>query len=109
MATVGSQRVPPGVADEIDAQIPSSSQPSAGAMAAPIAESPVAETPVVEVPVAEVPVEEIPAMEAPVGEAQGAEAPVAPSFTPAPMETGGVGNGPAWAEQVEAGKEEQAS
>ena len=89
-----------------DAQIPSSSRPSAGATVAPITEALVAETPVVEVPVAEVPVVEIPIAEAPVGEAQGAEAPVAPSSTPAPMETGGVGDGPSWAEQVEASKEE---
>ena len=76
-----------------DAQIPSSSRPSAGATMAPIAETPVAETPVVEVPVVEVPVAETPITEAPVGEAQGAEAPVAPSSTPAPMETGVAGDG----------------
>ena len=84
-----------------DTQIPSSSRPSAGAMVAPIAETPVAETPVAEVPVAGIPI-----TEAPVGEAQGAEAPVAPSSTPAPMETGGVGDGQSWAEQMEAGEEE---
>ena len=89
-----------------DARIPSSSRPSAGATVAPITEALVAETPVVEVPVAEVPVVEIPIAEALVGEAQGAEAPVAPSSTPAPMETGGMGDGPLWAEQVEASKEE---
>ena len=84
-----------------DAQIPSSSRPSAGAMAAPIAEAPVVGTPVVEVPVAETPI-----TEAPVGEAQGAEALVAPSSTPAHMETGGASNGQSWAEQMEAGEEE---
>ena len=84
-----------------DAQIPSSSRPSAGATVAPIAETPVAE-----VPVAEVPVVEIPVTEALVGEAQGAEALVAPSSTPAPMETGGVGDGQLWAEQMEASEEE---
>ena len=89
-----------------DAQIPSSSRPSVGAMVAPITETPVAETPVAEVPVAEVPVAEDPVMEAPVGEAQGAEALVAPSSTPAPMETGGAGDGQSWAEQMEAGEEE---
>ena len=83
-----------------DAQIPSSSRPSAGAMMAPIAETPVAEVPVAEVLVAETPI-----AEALVGEAQGAEAPVAPSFTPAPMETGRAGDGQSWAEQMEAGKE----
>ena len=35
-----------------------------------------------------------------------AEAPVAPSFPPAPMETGGAGDGQSWAEQVEAVEEE---
>ena len=75
-----------------DAQTPSSSRPSAGATAAPIAETPVAEVPVAETPITE----------APVDEAQGAEAPVAPSSTPAPMETGGAGDGQSWAEQMEA-------
>ena len=65
-----------------DAQAHSSSRPSAGAMAAPVAE-----TPVVEVPVAVVPVVAAPIAEALVGKVQGAEAPVAPSPTPAPMET----------------------
>ena len=89
-----------------DAQIPSSSRPSVGATVAPITETPVAETPVVETPVAEVPVVEILVTEAPVGEAQGAEALVVPSSTPAPMETGGVGDGQSWAEQMEASEEE---
>ena len=84
-----------------DAQIPSSSRPSAGAMAAPIAE-----TPVVAVPVAETPVAETPVMEAPVDETPGAEAPAAPSSTPAPMETGRVGDGQSWADQMEAGEDE---
>ena len=94
-----------------DAQIPSSSRPSAGATAAPITETPVAEAPVaeaavVETPVMEIPVAETPIAEGPVGEAQGAEAPVAPSSTPAPMETGRAGDGQSWAEQIEAGEEE---
>ena len=89
-----------------DTQIPSSSRPSAGATVAPIAETPVAETPVAEVPVVEVPVVETPVAEAPVGKTQGAEAPVAPSSTPAPMETGGVGDGQSWAEQMEASEKE---
>ena len=89
-----------------DAQIPSSSRPSVGAKVAPIAETPVVETPVAELPVAEVPVAETPVTEAPVDKAQGAEAPVAPSSTPAPMETGRAGDGQSWAEQVEAGEEE---
>ena len=81
---------------KLDTQIPSSSRPSVGAMVAPIAATPVAEVPVAETPVTE----------APVDETQGAEAPVAPSSTPAPMETGGAGDGQSWAEQMEAGKEE---
>ena len=84
-----------------DAQTPSSSRPSAGAMVAPITETPVAEVPVVEVPVVETPV-----AEAPVDETPGAEALVAPSSTPAPMETGRAGDGQSWAEQMEAGKDE---
>ena len=75
-----------------DAKTHSSSRPSAGAMAAPVAETPVAEVPVAEVPVAAAPI-----VEALVGGAQGAEAPVAPSSTPAPMETGGAGDGQSWA------------
>ena len=84
-----------------DAQVHSSSRPSAGATAAPVAE-----TSVTEVPVAAVPVAAAPIAEAPVGKVQGAEAPVVPSSPPAPMETGGAGNGQSWAEQVEAGEEE---
>ena len=74
-----------------DAQTTSSSRPSVGAMVAPVTETPVAEAPVTETPV---------------DETLGAEAPVVPSSTPAPMETGGVGNGRSWAEQMEAGKDE---
>ena len=72
------------------AQTPSSSRPSAGAMAVPVAEAAVAETSVVETP----------------AETLGAEAPIAPSILPAPMETGGEGDDPSWAEQVEAHEEE---
>ena len=89
-----------------DAQIPSSSRPSAGATVAPIAKTPVAETPVAEAPVAEAAVVETPVMEVPAEETPGAEAPVAPSSTPAPMETGGAGDGQSWAEQMEAGEDE---
>ena len=74
-----------------DAQTTSSSRPSVGATVAPVAVAPVVETPVAEAPVNETP---------------GAEAPVAPSSTPAPMETGGAGDGQSWAEQMEAGEEE---
>ena len=89
-----------------DTQIPNSCRPSVGAMAAPTAETPVAETPVAEAPVAEAAVAETPVMEVPAEETPDAEAPVAPSSTPAPMETGGVGNGQLWVEQMEAGKDE---
>ena len=74
-----------------DAQATSSSRPSVGAMVAPVTETPVVGTPVAE---------------APVNETLGAEAPVAPSSTPAPMETGRAGNGQSWAEQMEAGEDE---
>ena len=73
-----------------DTQAHSSSRSSVGAKVAPVAETPVAEVPVAVAPITE----------APVGEAQDAEALVAPS-PPAPMETGGVGDGQSWAEQVE--------
>ena len=86
---------------KLDGQTPSSSRPSVGAMVAPITETPVAETPVAETAVVETLV-----MEAPVDETTGAGAPVAPSSTPAPMETGGVGDGQSWAEQMEAGEDE---
>ena len=76
-----------------EAQTPSS---SAGATAVPVAETPIAEA-----PVAEAAVEETSAMEETL-----AGAPVAPSFPPSPMETGGVGDGQSWAEQVEAVEEE---
>ena len=79
-----------------DAQTPSSSRPSAGATAASIAEVPMVEVPVPETPISEPPVDETP----------DAEAPVVPSSTPAPVETGGVGNGQSWADQMEAGKDE---
>ena len=84
-----------------DAQTASSSRPSAGATVAPITETPVAAVPVVEAPVAETSV-----TEAPVDETPGAEALVAPSSTPAPMETGRAGDGQSWADQMEASEDE---
>ena len=84
-----------------EAQTPSSSRPSVGATAVPVAETPMAEAPVAEAAVAETST-----MEAPAEETPGAEALVAPSFPPAPMETGGVGDGQSWAERVEAVEEE---
>ena len=83
------------------AQTPSSSRPSVGTTVAPITETPVAAVPVAEAPVAETPI-----AEASVDETPGAEAPVAPSSTPAPMETGGAGDGQSWADQMEAGEDE---
>ena len=79
-----------------DAPVPSSSRPSAGATAVPVAETPIAEAPVAEAAVAETSI-----MEETL-----AEAPVAPSLPPAPMETGGAGDGQSWAEWVEAVEEE---
>ena len=83
-----------------DTQVPSSSRPSVGATAVPVAE-----TPIVEAPIAEASVEKTAVMETP-AETPGAEAPIAPSTLPAPMETGGAGDGPSWAEQMEAHEEE---
>ena len=73
-----------------EATATSSSKPGAGAMVAPAAEAPVMETPVMETPVVEAPVSETPAH----------------SDTPAPMETGRVGDGQSWVECVEAGADE---
>ena len=86
---------------KLDTQTPSSSEPSAGATAVPVAETPMAEALVAEAAVVETSI-----MEAPAEETPGVEAPVAPSSLPAPMETGGAGDGQSWAERVEAGEEE---
>ena len=67
------------------------SKPSAGAMAAPVSETPVAQAPVMETPVVENPV---------------AETPTPCSNTPAPMETGGVGDNQSGAERVQVGIDE---
>ena len=83
-----------------EAQTPSSSRSSAGATAVPVAETPIAEASVEETAVVETSIMEAPA------ETPGAEALIAPSTLPAPMETGGVGDGPSWAEQMEAHEEE---
>ena len=69
-----------------DTQTTSSSKPSVGATVAPVTKTPVAE--------------------APVTETLGAEAPAAPSDTPAPMETGRVGDGQSWAKCIKAGTDE---
>ena len=79
-----------------EAQTPSSSRPSVGAMVVPVVETPIAEAPVAEAAVAETPAME----ETPV------EALIAPPSPPAPMETGGVDNGQSLAKQVEAVEEE---
>ena len=69
-----------------DTQTTSSSEPNARAMAA-VTETPVMETPVTQTPVA--------------------ETPAAHSNTPAPMETGRVGDSQSWAEHIEAGIDEE--
>ena len=65
-----------------DTQTTSSSEPNARAMAAPVMETPVTEAPVVETP-------------------------AACSDTPAPMETGGVGDSQSWAKHIEDGIDEE--
>ena len=82
------------------AETPSSSRPSVGATAVPVAETPIAEAPVEEAAVTKTSIMEAPA------ETPGAEALIASPSLPAPMETGGVGDGQSWAERVEAGEEE---
>ena len=86
-----------------EAQTPSSSRPSVGATVVPVAETPIAEALVVETPIAEAPVEEAAVMETSVMEVQKLR--LSPCL-PAPMETGGAGDGPSWAKQVEAHEEE---
>ena len=75
-----------------EATATSSSKASVGAMAAPVTETPVVETPVTETPGAQTPAVETPAT---------------PSDIPAPMETGGVGDGQSWAKCMEAGVEKE--
>ena len=70
-----------------EATATSSSKPSAGAVAAPVMETSVKETLGAETPAV--------------------ETPAAPSNTPAPMETGRVGDGQSWAECVEASIKEE--
>ena len=84
-----------------ETQAPSSRRPSAEATAAPVAEAAIVETPIAEAPVAEALVVEPAVMEETL-----AEAPTATPSLPAPMETGGAGDGPSWAEQVEGIEEE---
>ena len=62
----------------VEAAATSSSEPSSGATVAPVTETPVTETPVAETPAA--------------------ETPATRSDTPAPMETGRVGDSQSWAE-----------
>ena len=82
---------------KVDTQTTSSSEPNARAMAAPVTETPVLETPVAQTPVAQTPAAETPVT----------ETPAAHSDTPAPMETGGAGDGQSWAECIEAGIDEE--
>ena len=51
------------------------------------------------------PVEKTPVAQAPVTQTPVPQAPTTSSDAPAPMETGGAGNGQSWAEQMEAGKD----
>ena len=80
-----------------DTQTTSSSEPNTRAMAAPVVETPVTQTPVTETPVTETPVAETPVT----------ETPAAHSNTPAPMETGRVGDGQSWAKCIKAGIDEE--
>ena len=80
-----------------------SSKPSAGTTTALAQETPVEEPPVMEPPATETPVAEAPATETPATEAPASD--TLHSDTPAPMETGGAGDGQSWAAQVEAGLE----
>ena len=89
-----------------ETQVPSSRGPSAEAMAVPVAETAVVETPIAEAPIVEAPVAEAPVVEPAIMEEMLAEAPTATPSLPAPMETGGAGDGPSWAEQVEEVKDE---
>ena len=84
-----------------ETQVPSSGRPSAEATVVPVAETAVVDTPIGEAPVAEAP-----AVEPAIMEETLAETPTATPSLPAPMETGGAGDGPSWAEQVEGVKEE---
>ena len=88
-----------------ETQIPSSRRPSAEATVVPVAETAIVETPIAEAPIAEAPVAEAPVVEPTIMEEMLAEAPTAIPSLPAPMETGGAGDGRSWAEQVEAGDE----
>ena len=67
---------------KVETPATSSSEPSAGATVTPVAETPVMGTPVMETPAVR-------------------------SDTPAPMETGRVGDSQSWVEQVEAGIDEE--
>ena len=72
---------------KVETPATSSSEPNTRATAAPVMETPVAEAPVTQTPVA--------------------ETPATHSNTPAPMETGGVGDSQSWAERVKAGIDEE--
>ena len=73
---------------KVEAMATSSSKPSVGATVAPVMETPVTQAPVMEAPVMETPVTETPVVETPAPR----------SDTPAPMETGRVGDSQSWAE-----------
>ena len=79
-----------------ETQVPSSRRPSVEATAAPVTEAAVVETPTAEAPV----------VESAIMEETPAEAPTTTPSLPAPMETGGAGDGPSWVEQAEEVEEE---
>ena len=79
----------------VEAQVPSSRRPSAEATAVPVAKTVIVETPIAEAPVAETLV-----VEPAITEETPAEAPTATPSLPTPMETGGAGDGPSWADQM---------
>ena len=78
-----------------ETQAPSSRRSTAEATVAPVAEAAIVEAPIAEAPVAEAPV-----VEPAIMEEMPAEALTATPSLPAPMETGGAGDGPLW-EEVE--------
>ena len=84
-----------------ETQVPSSRRSSTEATMAPVTEAAVVETPTAEAPVAEAPV-----VESAIIKETPAEALTTTPSLPAPMEAGGAGDGPLWAEQVEEVEEE---
>ena len=108
MPAMGYLPPPPGLPQmRAEAQVPGPRRPSAEATVAPVTEAAVTVAPVTEAAVTEAPVAEAPTVESAIMEEMPAKALTATPSLPAPMETGGVGDGPSWAEQVEEVEEEQ--